>query len=378
MRNTNNTTLSIVRAALCAVGLFQSCALSAWSQEAGATNAPAKPAGSDVQLKLPESPTSIPAPPAAPTTGSSGDLVLVGQNATVAEGEAISGDAVVVAGNLTVNGKVNGDAVCVGGKLTVGPTAQIGGDLVTVGSVAEIDPAAKIRGSKVNVASFPMDLMKHLGPLTQAYGKAASGSRDRAREARGTAVFFFILEIVFFALLAFIAILMTTFMPAQFARVTEHIEGDFGRSALLGLLLMFVLPVGAVILSLTLVLTMFGLPLVPLVPLAAGLGLLVGYVALGHALGRRWFGAKGPMFQALAGLAALQCAAILGDIIGLAAGPKSAFALALGALGMLICIAGSFVGLGAIVSSHFGKRTLSQTSAARKTGPDIPPPLGPV
>lgn len=364
------------RAVSCAVVLFWFFALPAWSCAAGATNAPVASVGEDTQLTLPANVTSIPEPAIPPAGRASGDLVLVGQNATVAEGETISGDTVVVAGNLAIHGKVNGDAVCVGGKLTVGSTAQIGGDLVTVGSMAEIDPAARISGSKVNVASFPLDLMKHLGPITQAYGEAASRPGGGAKSARHKAVFFFVLEVLFFAVLSFVALLMTTFAPARLACVTGHVEGDFGRSALLGLVLMFALPLAVIIVTLTLIITVFGIPLVPLVPLVAGLALLVGYVALGLALGRRWAGARGPLFQALVGLAALQAAAIIGDVIGLAAGFKAPVVVALGALGMLICIAGSFVGLGALVASCFGKRTLAQTAAARQANAAPPQALG--
>lgn len=93
-------------------------------------------------------------------------------------------------------------------------------------------------------------------------------------------------------------------------------------------------------------------------------------------IARRWLGARHPTLQTLAGLAVLQAAAILGDIVGLFAGFDSPFALALGALGMLICISGSFIGLGAIIASRFGKRTLAQTVAARQLGA-LSPPHGP-
>ncbi|MCC6352292.1 MAG: polymer-forming cytoskeletal protein [Verrucomicrobiae bacterium] len=400
MRRMNGIiTPGIARVAWCALALCNPSATSTWAEPAATSNAKAEPPGAGLELEVPRSAKVVPAAPTqdvARTSGSvvvasnafstarlsysvtsgGGDLVLVCQNAVVAENETIGGDAVVVAGDLTIRGKVTGDAVCVGGKLVVGPSAQIGGDLVTVGSVAEIDPSAKISGSKVNVASFPLDLMKHLGPLAQAYGKSASAPGGASSRGGQRAVFFFALEVFFFGVLAFVALLMTAFMPARFARVTEHIEGDLGRSALLGLLLMFLLPLGVIILSLTLIITVFGLPLVPLVPLTAAFGLLAGYVALGRALGRRWFFSRGPLAQTLLGLAALQSAAILGDVVGLVAGYDAPVAVALGALGMLVCIAGSFMGLGAIVASGLGKRSMAETVCARNAGP-TPPQVAP-
>lgn len=373
MKTAKHALLPTLHATALVVALCPLASLAPCRGATDATNTPASPTNAALQLKMPEAAKSTPAPPVTTVRQTSGDLVLMGQSAVIGENETVTGAAVVVAGNLTINGKVNGDAVCVGGTLKVGPSAQIGGDLVTVGSAAEIDPAAKIGGNKVNVASFPLDLMKHLGPIVSGHGKVTLATPDRAGKAHHQAVFFFFLEIAFFGLLAFIALLMTTFIPAQFTRVTEHVEGDFGRSALLGLTLMIVLPVALIILAITVV----GLPLVPLAVLAVGLGQLVGYVAFGHALGHRWFGSRGPMFQTMIGLAVLQAAAILGDIINITTGPRAPLGLALGALGMLIFIAGSFVGLGAIVSSRAGRRSLAQTTAARKPAMIPPPQPGP-
>lgn len=301
--------------------------------------------------------------PRATAGQTSGDLVLMGQSAEVREGETIPGSAVVVAGNLAIHGTVNGDAVCVGGKMTAGPKARIDGDLVTVGSIAEIDPAARIGGSKVNVGSFPPDLIKRLIPMTESHRKAHRDAKS-PEQLKRRAVFFFFLEIVFLTLLLFIALLMTTFLPVQFSNIAEHIHGDFGRSALLGLAVMIVFP----LLLLILAVTVAGLPLVPLALLGAILGQLVGYVALGYALGRVWLGSKGPMIKTVSGLLALQAVAILGDIISLSAGPGAPFAVILGALGVLIFSVGSFIGLGAIISSRAGRRSLAQTMAARGAG----------
>lgn len=367
MRKRKTSNPDILAVATLALALAGQCRLAASPAEA--TNAPPAAPASERGLKLPENPTAIPEPVPGSATRAMGDLVLVGQNATVAQGETVTGDAVVVAGDLTIHGKITGEAVCVGGKLTVGPTAEVGGDLVTVGSVARIDPAAKIAGSKVNVASFSFDLLKRLGPIR---GDAAQ-PQDPVKQARRKAVIFFVLEILFFAALAFLGLLMTTFLPAQFARVTEHIEGDFGRSALLGFLLMFLLPLGVVILVLTLAITVFGLPLVPLVPLAAALGLFAGYVILGHAIGRRCFGSRHPLLQTVLGIALLQAPAILGDAIGLALGFNARIVVVLGAFGMMVCIAGSFIGLGAIFASRFGGRSLAQTVATRQVN-TFPPP----
>ena len=89
------------------------------------------------------------------------EVVSIGQDRVIREDEVITGDVVVVGGNLTVYGRVKGDAVCVGGDLVVGPKATVRGDLVNVGGKAQIDPAAHIRGKKVNVSGFSLDFLRH-------------------------------------------------------------------------------------------------------------------------------------------------------------------------------------------------------------------------
>jgi hypothetical protein len=333
---------------------------SAWPQE---TQAPVTPPGAETAGENTNAPPQAPSDQARSQVKEArqvqGDLVLIGESGAVEANEVVTGDAVVIGGNLQIRGIVRGDAVCVGGHLTAGPNAWIGGDLVTVGGAAQIDAAAKVMGNKVNVAPLPLDLFRYLKP--GAHPGADNAKAGHGRHNRGETVGYLLLGLLFFALLVFVALLMTAFLPAQFGRATEHIEGDFPRSALLGLTLMIVLPAALLALAVTII----GIPLIPLVVLTTGLGILVGYTAIAHALGRRLAAGKSPFLQTVVGLALLQAAAILGDVIGIAAGPRSLAATGFAALGMLIFIAGGFLGLGAIASSRCGRRTLAQSLAVR-------------
>jgi hypothetical protein len=307
---------------------------------------------------------------------SKNSVVLFGESKVVEEGEIVRGDVVVVGGDLAIYGSVSGDAVCVGGKLTLGPKAVIRGDAVNVGGKSDIDPAAEVRGDRVNVMGFPIGPilgLKHLDKIGKDLHERRGGTGDgfASRLAK------LVSELVFFLFLLFLALLVTVFMPRQLGRIDEHLAADFPRSALLGVAVMVLLPLAILILAVTII----GIPIIPLLLLAVAVTCLMGYIAFGKVLGRRLVGEKHVMLQILVGLALLQGASILGDLISL---PGGAFSLVAGifkTVGAIIFIGGCFLGLGAVVYSRWGRRTLAQTQAARTpngsagTAPTNPTPV---
>ncbi len=291
------------------------------------------------------------------------DRVAMGQDLVIEEGEVVEGDAVCIGGNMTVRGTVNGDVVCVGGLLRVEPTAVICCDVVSVGGTADISPEAEVGGEQVNVEGGIPGLkgLKWLGVL----GEAASDLTNRIVEL--------VKEVVFFGFLMLVALLLTAFLPRQFGRVDEHLAGDFPRSALLGVGIMIILPVALVFMAISII----GIPLIPIVILAAIVAVLVGYVVMARIIGRRLVGEKHVMFQTFIGLLLLHGAALLGDIIALPGGPMEMVGGVFGGVGKIIFIAASGIGMGAVVYSRFGKRTLAETEAAReakKTNNKTSPP----
>jgi hypothetical protein len=296
--------------------------------------------------------------------GEGEDRVVVGQDLVIEKAEVVEGDAVCIGGNLTVRGTVKGDAVSVGGKLTVASTAVIGGDAVTVGGTSDISPQAQVGGEKVAVEGNIPGLkgIKWLGIL----GEAASDVTKRVVEV--------VKEVVFFGFLMLVALLVTAFLPRQFGRVAEHLSGDFPRSTLLGVAIMVLLPLALVFMAVSIV----GIPLVPIVILAAVVALLVGYVAMARIIGRRLVGEKHVMFQVFLGLLLLHGAALLGDIIALPGGPMEDIGGVFTGVGKIIFIAASGIGMGAVVYSSFGRRSLAETVAAREAkkngGPAKPAP----
>ncbi len=281
------------------------------------------------------------------------DQVLIGQSNTIEEDERVKGDAVVVGGNLTVYGRVDGDAVCVGGKLTVGPKAVIDGDAVNVGGKADIDEGATIGGEKVNVgvAMGPFEHLRVLRDMHDAKHDGDSGFMKRLMSL--------VWEIAMFAFFMFVALLLTVFMPRQFVRIEEHLTGSFPRSALMGAAVMIIVPIVVLVLLVTIV----GIPLIPLVIMAVSVAMLVGYVVFGRVLGRRLVGERHVMTQILVGLLLLGSAGMLGDALALPGGVMESVAHVFKFVGGVIFVGSSFAGLGAVLYSHWGKRTFEETRA---------------
>lgn len=281
------------------------------------------------------------------------EVVSIGQDRVIQEDETIDGDAVVIGGNLAVYGRVKGDAVCVGGDLTVGPKAVIRGDAVNVGGKAQIDPAARIRGKKVNVSGFPLGFLKNFKGFKH---------RDHfnLEDTFLGRVLHLVSSVVFLLFMLFMALLMTVFMPRQLGNIEEHLTGDFPRSALVGVAAPILLPLAFVI-------TCIGILFLPFLFLALLVTCLMGYIAFSRALGRKLLGERSAMLQIFVGLVLVQSASLLGGLINLPGGAFSSAAMIIRAVGAVIFVGVSLAGLGAALYSRWGKRTLAQSQAKRKT-----------
>lgn len=280
------------------------------------------------------------------------DRVVMGQDLVVKEGEVVNGDAVCIGGNMTVNGTVNGDVVCIGGHLLVGPTAVVCCDVVTVGGTMDVSPEALVGGERVNVEGNIPGLkgLKWLGIVRDVTGGLASRIVDVVK------------ELVFFGFLMLVALLLTVFMPRQLGRIDEHLAGDFPRSVLLGIGIMILLPLALLFFAISII----GIPLIPILLLAAVVAIFVGYVVMARVLGRRLVGDKHVMFQIFIGLILLNGASLLGDIIALPGGVMATIGGVFTGVGRIIFIAASGIGMGAFVYSSFGRRSLAETVAARE------------
>jgi uncharacterized RDD family membrane protein YckC len=80
------------------------------------------------------------------------DRTVIGDKATVAEGDAVK-DLVVIGGDAEISGQVRGDLVVVLGNVTMGEDAEIRGDLVVVGGSFIAPPKVRIDGTRVVIGA---------------------------------------------------------------------------------------------------------------------------------------------------------------------------------------------------------------------------------
>jgi len=296
--------------------------------------------------------------------GEGEDRVVFGEDLVITEDETVEGDVVCIGGDLMIKGTVKGDAVSVGGDVKVTSTAVVDGDVVSVGGTMDVSPEAQVGGERVKVEGDIPGLkgLKWLGVMRDVTGGLTSRIVDLVK------------EIVFFGFLMLIALLLTVFMPRQLGRIDEHLAGDFPRSVLLGVGIMILLPLALVFFAISII----GIPLIPILVLAAVVAIFVGYLVMARVLGRRLVGDRHVMFQIFIGLILLNGASLLGDIIALPGGVMATIGGVFAGVGTIIFIAASGIGMGAFVYSSFGRRSLAETVAAREArkngGPAKPAP----
>jgi cytoskeletal protein CcmA (bactofilin family) len=84
----------------------------------------------------------------------SGDVVRIGHDVHVEEGETVEGDLVVMGGDVTVDGHVEGDVVAMGGDVHLAATARVDGDVACIGGQLEQEDGAVVGGQRFTATGF--------------------------------------------------------------------------------------------------------------------------------------------------------------------------------------------------------------------------------
>jgi hypothetical protein len=264
-------------------------------------------------------------------------LVVFGGNVIVEAGASVANDLLVIGGNVEMDGSVGGNVVVIGGNLDLGPTAVVEGDLITPSGNVLRDPAAIVRGNQVTEVN-----MGEFRNMRTHWGDRWLGSVWAGLQTLG--------------LLA-AALLLVLFVPANLRRTADTIVARPAVSGGVGLLTLIVLPFALLITLITCIVP--GLLLLVVI-----LACVYGWVALGLVLGNRLAEAFkqewSPLATALLGTLALSVlTAVLGWIP---------------CVGWLAGIAAGSVGLGATILSRFGTEEEPLVVTATLTRPALPAP----
>lgn len=234
--------------------------------------------------------------------------VVAGGTTTVPAGTTVTGDLYVLDGTLRVAGTVDGDVTVLGGRLAAGADAAVTGTLATYGGTTEVATAATV-GDRTSVTT--------------------GGSAALLAGPVGTAIQATVLGAV-----GFILVRRRPHPPANVARAaTDHpvVSGAVGLLAGVTLLVL------GVYMAVTLVL----LPVTVLVLLGLLLAVLYGQVGLGTAIGHRL-----PVDDTAPATALGTAATVVGlDVVTLVP-----------VLGIIVQLAVTAVGLGAVLATYLGLR----------------------
>jgi hypothetical protein len=220
--------------------------------------------------------------------GRDNDRVVTG-SVTIHAGE-VTDDVVALAGSIELEpGAVVHDAVAVGGSVRAGAGSTIQGDAVAVGGSVELAAGAKVAGDAVGIG----------GTVEEGAGAEVGGDHVSlglpgvgtivalAAGAVGLGVMspLWLVGSVLAKLIVFgaFALILLAFFPRRLEHLSDELFRIPGRSILIGALSVIAIPV----LTLLLIVTLIGIPLVPVEILALAVMTAMGFSALALAVGRR-------------------------------------------------------------------------------------------
>ena len=177
--------------------------------------------------------------------------------------------AVLGSVELEPGATVEQEAVAVGGNVHVAPGARVSKDVVSVGGEVVIDPGGSVDGEQVSVSVPGLSSLVGLAGTSGSKGALS----PLLRIAHALAKF-----AVFFAL----ALLVWVFAPQRLEGVTSAIGKQPLKVLLAGLLGTLAMPV----LTVLLVVTVVGIPLIAVQVVAILVAAIVGYSALALYVGR--------------------------------------------------------------------------------------------
>jgi len=278
-----------------------------------------------------------------------GDRVRIGGSVRVHADEVISGDVVAVGGSARVDGRVRGDVVAVAGSVRLGPGARIDGDVVSVGGRVERAPGSSVGGA-VEEVDFGLPVWSgrphfQAPPVFEGLGGLVSTTAT----------------IGFLILLAALVYLVAA-GPVE--RMERNLEAGLTRPALVGLVSQLLFLPALALITILLVISIIGIPLLIAIPfalLALIVGTLVGFTAVAKWLGRAaeerfgWAHAN-PYITIAVGVGLVMAASFFGSALGLVGGPLDVFSIVLQIIGFLVQYAAWTIGFGVLVLRLFEVR----------------------
>lgn len=285
----------------------------------------------------------------------SNDIILFDGDLFVESDAVVDGDVVLFNGSLTLSGRVNGDVVVFNGNMVAAETAVIAGDCLLLNGTIEDSTPRSLGCTQVgNLSALIPNLPPALLQMPML-GETAMGDWPQHNRS-GWSILGNLARIMGNSLLmGFLAFVTMALLPEQVGRTTQTIRQRVGASGLMGLLTAVAVPsVIALLLPVSVILTfvcigLLGFPIMFVLAVGLGAGLLLGWIGLGHLLAER----IANMFNLQLGGRTLMTAlstAFLTFMLGVLALLPGGFIITFG--GWVLAM----VGLGAVALTQFGTR----------------------
>jgi hypothetical protein len=287
-----------------------------------------------------------------------GARVRIGGKVMVGETERV-GKVVAIFGRVEVNGIVSEEVVAIGGDVVLGPKAIVRGDVASIGGVVRAAQGAYVGGTTSQVTLTPSDFKVMLpddGEMTVNF------KPDWPRIARVAFVADLMRNLFWFVVCA----LLIAVAPRAVGRARERAGVSPITAFAVGLLAEILIVPIVTVLAVVLSISVIGIPLLALLPilmLAFGLAMAVGFTGVASGLGSRLVGRATPLGGMVLGLALIWGVGMIGHWL---------WAINRGALGwgVLLMSVGFFIeylactlGLGAALLAWSSNRRRSQAPA---------------
>ena len=280
-----------------------------------------------------------------------GTRIAFGQDVRIERDEEVTDAAIVVGGNLEVNGRVRDGIVVVGGNLHLSSTADVRGDVVLVGGTLTRDAGSQITGG-VDYVSFGEWTRRNFGWFgTVRFGEFPSWIFLAGTLAR-------------FSVIAVLMALMLIVARTPVARVGRAALAEPLRAFVIGFAAeVFFLPV-LFAASIGLAITIIGIPfvaiLVPIALVLAVFAFVLGFTALacriGEAIEDRLGWQPGNAFIATAiGFFVLLGPTLLARVVDVVSFNAWPLTYALVAVGLTVEFVAWTIGFGAAILTGLGR-----------------------
>jgi Polymer-forming cytoskeletal len=209
------------------------------------------------------------------------NIVKFGGNVVVDEDETVTGDIAAIGGSATINGQVQGDVAVIGGSLSLGPRAEVHGDTTVVGGTLTKAPGALITGEVSEVG---------MGDAIRARRAQVRAPRSSpGRDYGSNPVIGFTWTLVPVLLIMLLAGIVLLVAPEPVRQIADKAAANPFKAWAIGFLAEILFVPMVVITVIVLAVSIIGIPLLLLIPVAL-VGLMavcvVGFTGVAFQIGR--------------------------------------------------------------------------------------------